>query len=269
MSEEKEMSFLDHLEELRWHLVRSVIAVFVFAVTAFVMKDFVWGTLILGPTRPDFFTFRLLCRLGEITGMNYFCIEELDFVIQSRKVTGQFTMHLTSSFVIGIICAFPYAFWEFWHFISPGLYERERRVSRGAVFFVSVLFISGVLFGYYVITPLSFNFMVNYKVAEEISNEFDITYFVTFVTTLVLACGILFQIPVVTLFLSKAGIVTPQFLRRYRKHAIVIILFVAAVLTPPDVISQILIAIPLTILYEFSISISARVEKKRLQDLES
>ena len=197
------------------------------------------------------------------------CIEELDFVIQSRKVTGQFTMHLTSSFVIGIICAFPYTFWEFWRFISPGLYEQERKVSRGAVFFVSVLFMSGVLFGYYVITPLSFNFMVNYKVSDAISNEFDITYFVTFITTLVLACGILFQIPVVTLFLSKAGIVTPEFLKKYRRHAIVIILFVAALLTPPDIISQILIAIPLTILYEFSISISARVEKKRLKELES
>lgn len=128
---------------------------------------------------------------------------------------------------------------------------------------------SGVLFGYYVITPLSFNFMVNYKVSDAISNEFDITYFVTFITTLVLACGILFQIPVVTLFLSKAGIVTPEFLKKYRRHAIVIILFVAALLTPPDIISQILIAIPLTILYEFSISISARVEKKRLKELES
>ena len=128
---------------------------------------------------------------------------------------------------------------------------------------------SGVLFGYYVITPLSFNFMVNYKVSDAISNEFDITYFVTFITTLVLACGILFQIPVVTLFLSKAGIVTPEFLKKYRRHAIVIILFLAALLTPPDIISQILIAIPLTILYEFSISISAKVEKKRLKELES
>ena len=269
MSTEKEMSFLDHLEELRWHLVRSVIAVFAFAVAAFLLKDFVWGTLILGPTRPDFLTFRALCRIGELSGSNVLCIEELDFVIQSRKVTGQFTMHLTSSAVIGIICAFPYTFWEFWRFISPGLYEKERSVSRGAVFFVSLLFVSGVLFGYYVITPLSFNFMVNYKVSDAISNEFDITYFVTFITTLVLACGILFQIPVVTLFLSKAGIVTPAFLKKYRRHAIVIILFVAAILTPPDIISQVLIAIPLTILYEFSISISARVEKKRLKDLES
>lgn len=263
------MSFLDHLEELRWHIVRSVIAVFVFAITAFLLKDFVWGTLILGPTKADFLTFRALCKIGEITGSNVLCIEKLDFVIQSRKVTGQFTMHLTSSFVIGIICAFPYTFWEFWRFVSPGLYDTERKVSRGAVFFVSFLFMSGVLFGYYVITPLSFNFMVNYKVSDAISNEFDITYFVTFITTLVLACGILFQIPVVTLFLSKAGIVTPEFLKKYRRHAIVIILFLAALLTPPDIISQILIAIPLTILYEFSISISARVEKKRLKELES
>lgn len=263
------MSFLDHLEELRWHLIRSVTAILVFTIAAFLLKEFVWGTLILGPTRPDFWTFRLLCRLGDLTGTAYLCIEELDFVIQSRKVTGQFTMHLTSSFVIGLICAFPYTFWEFWRFISPGLHDKERKVSSGAVFFVTLLFLTGVLFGYYVITPLSFNFMVNYKVSPEISNEFDITYFVSFISTLVLACGLLFQIPIITYFLSKAGIVTSAMLRKYRRHAIVTILFLSAVLTPPDVISQILIALPLTILYEFSISIAGRIEKKREKELKN
>ncbi len=268
MTEEKEMSFIDHLEELRWHIVRSVVAILVFAVAAFLLKDFVWGTVILGPTKTDFWTFQILCKISELTGSQYLCIEELDFVIQSRKVTGQFTMHLTSSIVIGLICAFPYAFWEIWRFISPGLHEVERRVSRGAVFFVTLLFMTGVLFGYYIITPLSFNFLVNYKVAPEISNEFDITYFVSFISMLVLSCGILFQIPIVTYFLSKAGIVTAAMLRVYRRHAIVVILFLSAVLTPPDVISQILIALPLTVLYEFSISIAARIEKKKLKELE-
>jgi sec-independent protein translocase protein TatC len=178
-------------------------------------------------------------------------------------------MHLSSSFAIGFICAFPYFFWEIWRFVSPGLYEKERKVSRGAVFFVSLLFGMGIMFGYYIITPLSFNFMVNYKVADVISNEFDVTYYVSFITSLVLACGILFQIPMVTLFLSKAGIITPKLLRQYRKHSIVVIMFLSAVLTPPDVISQILIAIPLVLLYEISIVISARIEKKHLKEMES
>ncbi len=264
---EREMTFLDHLEELRWHVVRSVAAIFIFAIAAFLANDFVWGTVILGPTKPDFWTFRMLCQLGERIGSDALCIEELDFILQSRKVTGQFTMHLTSSAVIGLICAFPYAFWEVWRFVSPGLHAGEKKSSRGAVFFVSLLFVLGILFGYYIITPMSFNFLVNYKVAPEIANEFDITYYVGFISTLVLACGILFQIPMITLFLSKAGIVTPTLLKAYRKHSIVVILFLSAILTPPDIVSQILIAIPLSLLYEISIMISRRVEKKHLKEL--
>jgi len=256
---EKEMSFLDHLEELRWHLVRSVVAIMVFAVVAFFSKSFVFDTVILGPASPDFWTFRMLCKLGTLVGSEALCIEDIPFLIQSRTMTGQFTMHLMSSFAIGIIVAFPYIFWEVWRFIGPGLHTTERKVSKGAVFFVTLLFSIGVSFGYFIMAPLAVNFLANYQVSKMVVNEFDITSYVSTITTLVLGSGFLFQLPMVVYFLSKLGVVTPELMKRYRKHAIVAILFLGAILTPPDPMSQILIAFPLFGLYQFSILISAYV----------
>lgn len=270
----KEMSFLEHLEELRWHLVRSVIAIFIFTIVAFVMVDFTFGVVILGPARPDFWTFKQLCAFGSLVNIDALCIEELPFRLQSRKMTGQFTMHITSSFVIGIVLAFPYVFWEIWRFVGPGLHSGERANSRGAVFFVSLLFIIGVLFGYYIMSPLAVNFLANYQVNEIIINEFDITSYVSTVTTLVLGSGLLFQLPMVIYFLTKVGLVTPTTLKQYRRHAIVVILILGAMLTPPDPFSQVLIAVPLLGLYQFSIMVSritlrrmARREKRRLQEI--
>ncbi|TRX50464.1 twin-arginine translocase subunit TatC [Fulvivirga sp. M361] len=257
------MSFLDHLEELRWHLVRSVAVIFIFSIAAFIGVDFIFDTVIFGPAKVDFWTFRKLCELADLINSSALCIDELDFKIQSRKMTGQFTMHITSSFVIGIIVAFPYAFWEFWRFISPGLYFNERRASRGAVFSVSFLFLTGILFGYYIMSPLSVNFLAGYQVSEIVANEFDITSYVSTISTLVLGSGLLFQLPVVVYFLSKIGLVTPTLMKAYRKHAIVVILVLGAMLTPPDPLSQVLIAFPLFGLYEFSIIISRRVIKKK------
>ncbi|GAA0892472.1 twin-arginine translocase subunit TatC [Fulvivirga kasyanovii] len=260
---EKEMSFIDHLEELRWHLIRSLIAIFAITIVAFISVDFVFNTVILGPAKPDFWTFRMLCKLGDLINSSALCIEDIPFKIQSRQMTGQFTMHITSSFVIGIIVAFPYAFWEFWRFISPGLHMNERSVSRGAVFSVTVLFTLGIMFGYYIMAPLSVNFLANYQVSELIYNEFDITSYVGTVTTLVLGSGILFQLPIVVYFLSKIGIVTPALMKAYRKHSIVVILILGAMLTPPDPLSQVLIALPLFGLYEFSILISSSVHRRQ------
>jgi sec-independent protein translocase protein TatC len=175
-------------------------------------------------------------------------------------------MHLISSFVLGFIVAFPYIFWEIWRFVGPGLYPTERNVSRGAVFFVTLLFTIGVLFGYYVMSPLAINFLANYQVSASVVNEFDITSYVSTVTTLVLGSGILFQLPMVVFFLSKVGIVTPKLMKTYRRHAIIVILFLGAMLTPPDPLSQILVAMPLFGLYELSILISAAVERKRLKE---
>ena len=263
------MSFLDHLEELRWHLIRALLAIVVFAVAAFLAKDFVWNTLILGPSRPDFLTFRILCAAGERLNSDGLCIQELPFIIQSRKMTGQFSMHITSSVVLGLIFSFPYVFWEMWRFISPGLYINEKRHARGAVFFVSLLFLIGVLFGYYVIAPLSINFLSNYQVDPTVMNEFDITSYVSTVTMIILACAFVFQLPVVVYFLSKIGFITPRLMRRFRKHAIVVILILGALLTPPDPISQILIAIPLLGLYEISIFISRFVIRRQERELEA
>lgn len=265
--EEKEMSFLDHLEELRWHLIRAAASIFVFALIAFVSKDFVWDVLILGPSRPDFWSYRALCDLGAAINSDILCIEALPFTLQSREMTGQFTMHITSSFVIGLICAFPYAFWEFWRFIGPGLYPTERNMTRGAVFFVSILFIAGVLFGYFIVSPMSINFLANYQVSATILNEFDIKSYVSTLSMLVLACGIMFQLPIVVYFLSEAGFVTPAIMKQYRRHAIVVILIISAILTPPEVISQILMSFPMLFLYEISIYISGIVLRNKRKAL--
>lgn len=267
VEDEKQMSFLDHLEELRWHIIRAFGAIMVFAIAAFALKTLVWHYLILSPTRPDFWSFRMFCQVSSSIGSDAFCFDKMPFIIQSRKMTGQFTMHITSSVVIGLIAAFPYVFWELWRFVSPGLYENEKRLSRGAVFFVSLLFMIGILFGYFIVTPISVNFLGTYQVDPSILNEFDITSYVSILITLVLACGLLFQLPIIVYFLSKAGVVTPNVLITYRRHAFVVILIVSALITPPDPITQLLVTFPLVLLYELSISISKfvlRKEKERL-----
>jgi sec-independent protein translocase protein TatC len=274
MAEEKEMAFLDHLEELRWHVVRSVAAIFIMMILAFVFTGFIFDEIIFAPSDPSFVTFRWLCRLGEITGVDGLCVTKIPMKLQSRFLMGQFTMQLTSSFVIGLCVAFPYVVWELWRFISPGLYIREKKGSRGAVFYVSFLFLLGIAFGYFILSPMTIAFLANYTISDKIANEFDITSYVSTITALVLGSGLLFQLPVVMFFLTKVGIVTPQFLRQYRKHAVVVILITGAIITPsPDPLSQSLISIPLYILYEISIWISAmelkRKEKRELAELQN
>jgi sec-independent protein translocase protein TatC len=271
MSDEKEMSFLDHLEELRWHVVRSVAAIFIMMILAFIFTKEIFQYIVFAPGRPDFITFQWLCRLGEATGMTGLCIEEIPMKIQSRFLMGQFTMQLTASFVIGLIVAFPYVVWELWRFIKPGLYSKEQKNSKGAVFSISFLFLLGISFGYFILCPMTIAFLANYSISDMISNEFDITSYVSTVTALVFGSGLLFQLPVVVFFLTKVGIVTPEFMRQYRKHAVIAILIIGAIITPsPDPLSQSLISIPLYILYEISIFISAievkRREKRELED---
>lgn len=264
--EESSMSFLDHLEQLRWHLLRSISAVFVFTIAAFLAKSFVFGVVILGPSKVDFITYTTLCRISDALSIPALCIDELPFVIQSRQMTGQFSMHMTSSLVIGLIVAFPYLFWEIWRFVSPGLHEKERSAARGAVFFVSLLFFLGAAFGYFILSPLSINFLANYQVDPSITNEFDITSYISTLSMLVIASALMFQLPVVIYFLSMSGLVTSTWLRSYRRHAIVVILIISALITPPDVISQLLIAMPILVLYEIGINIAKRLEKRRAQD---
>lgn len=257
------MTFLDHLEELRWHLVRSVAAIFVFTIAAFLAKSFIWDTVIFGPTKSDFWTYQKLCQLAEAVKTPSLCIGgDIPMDLQNREITGQFTQHILSSFIAGLILAFPYAFWEIWRFIKPGLKGSEANASRGAVIVVSFLFLSGVLFGYFIVTPLSINFLASYSLSSTIVNLIDIKSLVSLVVTLALACGLMFQLPVVTYFLSKTGLVTPELMKAYRKHSFVVILVISAIITPPDVISQVLIAFPLVFLYEVSIVISRRIQKQ-------
>jgi sec-independent protein translocase protein TatC len=262
---EGEMSFLDHLEELRWHIVRSVGAVLILMVVAFVSAGWIFDNIIFAPAHTDFPTFRLLCNIAERTGAEGLCVKEIPFKIQSRYMTGQFSMQFMSAFVIGLILAFPYVFWEIWRFVKPGLYVKERKYSRGAVAAVTFLFACGIGFGYYVLCPMSIWFFSTYSISEVIVNEFDITSYVQTIVALVFGSGLLFQLPVVIFFMTRIGLVTPKFLRKYRKHAIIIILILAAIITPPDPLSQTIIAVPLYLLYEISILISAIELRRKLK----
>lgn len=262
LAEDGEISFLDHLEELRWHLIRSTVAVLIFAVVAFIMKDFIFDTILFGPKNSDFPTYKLLCRASQAMGLDSFC-GDLPFTIQSREMGGQFSVHIWTAITAGIIMAFPYIIFEVWKFIAPGLKEKERKNSRGFIFVSSFLFFIGVLFGYYVITPLSINFLGTYQVSAEVKNQFDIDSYISLVRSSVLAAGIVFQLPIIMYFLTKIGLVTPEILRKYRKMSLVVVLIISAVITPPDIMSQVIVAVPILILYEVSIYISKIVVKRQ------
>ena len=258
-----ELSFLEHLEELRWHIIRSLVAIFIVAVAAFTFKNIVFDKIIFGPLDPDFFTYKVLCLLADKLRLGkQLCIEAAPIQIVNLELAGQFVTHIKVSLILGLVVAFPYVFWEFWRFISPALYEKERKNTGGLVFFTSLLFLIGVLFGYYIITPFSVNFLGNYHVAPNVENTISLGSYITSISMLSLSSGIMFELPMVVYFLSKIGLLTPQFMKDYRRHAIVVILIISAVITPPDVTSQVLIAFPIYFLYELSIGISRRVNKK-------
>jgi sec-independent protein translocase protein TatC len=261
---EKEMSFLDHLEDLRWHLIRATLAIVIVATVAFLAKDFIFDVLLFGPKNPDFPTYKLLCRLATNIGLeDSFCFTEEQFRIQSRTMSGQFSAHIWTSIMAGFIIAFPYVLYEFWKFISPGLRDNERSTSRGFILIASLLFFIGVLFGYYVVTPLSINFLGSYRVSDQVFNDFDLSSYIGLVRASVLASGIIFELPIIIYFLTKVGIVTPELLRKYRKFALVIVLILSAIITPPDIASQVIVSVPVLILYEVSIYISKWVIRKQ------
>ena len=260
---EGEMSFLEHLEVMRWHLLRSIAAIVILALVAFVFKDIVFDKIILAPKEPPFPTNRWLCQLGEILGLERICINQNPFQLQTVKMAEQFSMHIIVSLVGGIVIAFPYIFWEFWRFIVPALYDKERNTARGAVFYTSLLFILGVLFGYYIISPLSVNFLGNYRVSESVISAPTLRSYVQTITSVVLASGLVFQLPILVYFLSRVGLVTPDFLKKYRRHSLVLIVTLSAIITPPDVFSQVLVALPLMVLYEIGISISKRIMRQQ------
>jgi len=259
---QNEMSFLDHLEELRGHLIKATLSILTFASIAFLCKKIVFDILLFGPSKIEFITYKGLCNISRALGMDEgLCITEMPFEIQSRTLAGQFSAHIWVSITFGFIIAFPYVIYQFWKFISPGLHSNERKTSRGFIFSASFLFFLGVLFGYYIICPLSINFLGSYSVSQEIHNDFDLDSYISLVRASTLASGLIFELPIIIYFLTKIGLVTPEFLRKNRKVALVIVLIVSAVITPPDIASQVIVAIPVLILYEVSIVISKRVLK--------
>jgi sec-independent protein translocase protein TatC len=262
-STKDEMGFLDHLEELRWVIVRSAISVFLAAIIAFIFYGFIFDQLILFPKSPDFFTNRMLCLLSEALKNPTLCINSKPINIININMAGQFNAHIMVSLYAGIIAAFPFIVWQFWGFIKPALYVNERKRARGAVFYISLLFIMGVLFGYFIISPLTIHFLGGYSISSEVSNQINLGSYIASVTSVTLATGILFELPILIVFLTKAGIVSPAFLKKYRKHAFVVIMIVAAIITPPDILSLLLVTFPLWLLFEFSIRLSSRMYKKR------
>lgn len=256
---EKEMSFLDHLEELRWHIIRAVCSILVFAIVAFVAERFLFDAVILAHKDKDFFTYRFFCGLSET-----FCFHPHEFSLETITLEEQFLTHLKVSIYLGIMISFPYIFWELWRFIKPGLYPEEKKAARGIVWICSFLFFLGVLFGYFVIAPFAVTFLSNYSIgAGDVSVAPRLSSYVNLIAMLTLPIGFIFELPIAVFFFSKIGVLTPEFMRKYRRHAFVIILILAAIITPPDVITQFLIGIPLYMLYEISIHISNRVQKQR------
>ena len=260
----KEMSFLDHLEELRWLLVRSSVAVIIMAFLTYFISDYLFDTIIFGPTRPSFFTYRFFCDLSHQLGFaDSICITELPFIIQNTEMEGQVNMFVWMCILAGFILAFPYILWQIWSFISPALYENERKNAKTFIFISSLLFFLGVLFGYFVVIPMSVNFLATFTVSSMVKNQFTLDSYMGMVKTSVLASGIFFELPIIIYFLTKMGLVTPDFLKNYRRYAIVIVLIIAAIVTPPDVVSQLIVAIPMLIIFELSVIISSIVYKRK------
>ena len=253
------MSFWGHLEALRGHLIRSGLAVLLFAVAAFLVKDFLFDHVILAPKEPYFLTNRLFCALAGRLGMPALCINAEPVQIINIDMAGQFTTHILVSIVTGLILAIPYVIWEAWRFIRPGLNPKEQAHSRGAVLVTTALFLFGVLFSYFLIVPLSVNFLGSYQVSEMVINQIALRSYISILTTITLATGILFELPVFVYFLSRVGLLTPELMKKQRKLAFVLIVALAAIITPPDVFSQIMVGLPLFALYEISIVISKRV----------
>jgi sec-independent protein translocase protein TatC len=262
---EEEMSFFGHLASLRMHLVRSALVIVSVTALAFIYYDVIFNQIVMGPKNPSFWTYRMMCVLAEKFRLGAdFCIKEIPFKIINTEMAGQFTLQMNSSLIIGIVLGFPYLLWEIWRFVKPALHENERRSASGFVFYASLLFVLGILFGYYIIAPLSVNFLANYTVSEYIVNNITIDSYLSTVATLTLGTGIIFELPIVIYILSKLGIMTPQFMRNSRRYATVIILIIAAIVTPtPDLFTMFTVSLPLFLLYEISIIVSGKVEKKR------
>ena len=262
-----EMSFLQHLEALRWHLVRSAAVIVVFAIAIFCLPGFFIDNIFLGPIKQDFISYRALCALGHQIGAgDVMCMDVKEVKLQTLGIAEQFFTHMWFAFMGGLILGFPYLLWELWKFVRPALKDKEMGPVKIFIVIASFLFLIGICFGYFIMFPMSYNFLINYQMSESglIQTNQTLDDYSSFITTMTLVSGIIFELPVLVFFLTKLSLLSPEFMRKYRKYAVVVILIAAAIITPsPDVTSQMVVAIPMYLLYEISIFVSAYVVKKR------
>jgi sec-independent protein translocase protein TatC len=258
-----EMSFVDHLEALRWMIIRSLIALIVGAALAYWKIEWIIDKVLLGPTNKDFVIYKFLCTLGKRFNTANFCIDPKVVRFQNAEMSSQFLTGIRSAAVIGVVIASPFIFYEIWKFVRPALNTNERKLSRGIVFWVSLLFLLGVLFGYLVLTPYTVNFFAAYQLNSKFENIWRIDDYFNNLISLTVGTGLVFEIPVVVYFLSKIGIATPNLMQKSRKFAIMAIFFIAAFITPPDVVSMFIVAVPILALYEISIMICKRIFAKQ------
>jgi sec-independent protein translocase protein TatC len=263
--DQKEMSFFDHIDAFRGHLMRSAIAILGLAVVAFFNKYLLFDVILLGPIHTDFWTYRVMCDIAQqLTSSDEYCVKSMGFTLSNINMSGQFSEHIFISFITGLVLSFPYLLWELWRFIRPALSKKETRYARGLVFFSSILFFMGILFGYFFLSPLSINFLGSYKVSEQVSNEINLESYISFIATLTFATGLIFEMPILVYFLSKIGLLGSAWMRKNRRYAVVVILILAGILTPsPDVASQVMMFLPLYGLYEVSILVARNVERAR------
>lgn len=258
-----QMSFFGHFQELRKHLVRACLAIAIMASMAFIYKDIIFDFIILNPQKGTFVTNRLLCQLSERLSIPALCINQTPIELINTEMAGQFTIHIWISFIAGLILAFPYIIFELWRFVSPALTRKEKDASSLAVFSISMLFFVGVLFSYFLIVPLTISFLSGYQVSASVNNLISLRSYISTLAGVTFATGLVFELPVFVYFLARIGLVTSSLMKKYRKIAFVIILVVAAIITPPDVFSQVMVGLPLYILYEASIYIAKAIEKRR------
>ncbi len=261
--EKNEMSFLDHLEELRWHLIRSTVVIFTVGIVIFTFREIVYDQFLLAHLDADFPTYKWLCKGAEFLGFesNYCNITYHKKGLISLAPTSQLMNAIWTSLILGLIVTFPYVLWEMWRFISPGLHEKEQKKSKLFIFYASLLFFIGVLFSYYVIAPLSVSFFYSFKITDIIENTFDFKTHINLITNTILGVSLMFELPILIYFLTKMGLVSPAFLKKNRKMAFVLVLILSAIITPPDIASQVIVTLPIMILYEIGIIISKRVVK--------
>ncbi len=260
-----EMTFFEHIDALRPHLVRGAVVLFTVMVGAFLAKGLIIDTILMGPQKPDVPLNRLMAWLAEATGAQGLQINNKSFTMVNTSMAGQFNLHMKISFITAFAVAIPYLLWEIWQFVKPALTPGERRGSQMFVFYVSMCFFGGLLFGYFLIAPLTVNFLGGYTASADITNMIDVNSYLSTIANVSLACAAIFQLPILVYFLARMGVLKSDFMRRYRRHAILVLCVISAIITPPDVASLVLVALPFYLLYEYSIRIAARVERKKAE----